>query len=241
MKLSLKKQKANMLPARSINIQEVSDNDVLQEIGSIGAGHASIALSTVLHEQVNVEVPRLHTAPPHLFPRIYNEHDTVVAAIFMQLRDQLDCDLMLIFETEEAKKIAALMASSAEDSAVDAEMEKSALEELGSIMLGSFLSAIADFTGTELVPTPPQLIHDVFDAVIDGLLAKQALCSEIAAIFDVRFKRNTGSAEGYLIMFPSDNLKEILTQKGKAWLETSLTGKTAELMLVEKKSNIKCD
>lgn len=239
MKLSLNNQKRNMLPSATINIQEVSDNEVLQEIGSIGAGHASIALSTVLHEQVNVEVARLHTAPPHLVPRIYNEHDTVVAAIFMQLRDRLDCDLMLIFEAEEAQKIATLMASSAEDSTVDAEMEKSALEELGTIMLGSFLSAIADFTGTELVPTPPQLIYDGFDTVIDGLLAKQALCSDIAVIFDARFKRNTCSAEVYLIMFPGDNLKETLTQKGKALLETSLTGKTAELMLVEKKTNIK--
>jgi len=224
-----------ILPSCSISNQEVSDNDVLQEIGSMGAGHASIALSAVLNEQVNVEVPRLHTAPLHLVPRIYNEHDTVVAAIFMQLRDRLDCDLMLIFEAEEAKKIATLMANGSEDSSIDPEMAKSALEELGSIMLGSFLSAIADFTGTELVPSPPQLIYDVFDAVIDGLLVKQALCSEIAAIFDARFKRNTSSAEGYIIMFPGENLKEMLTQKGKAWLETSLTGETVELILANTK------
>lgn len=170
------------------NGRKISDHAVLLEIGGMGAGHATIALSTLLHEKVNVEVPRLHTEPPHLILGIYEKHDTAVAAIFMQLRGPADCDIMLIFEAEEAKKIASLMTG---DTAVDPEMEKSAIEELGSIMIGSFLNAMANFTHTELLPTPPQLIFDAFDAAVDGLLAKQALCSDIAAIFDARFKRST--------------------------------------------------
>jgi len=201
----------------------ITDQDVLQEIGSIGAGHATIALSTMLHEKVSVEMPRLHTKPPHLVPRIYNEHDTVVAAIFMQLRGEIDCDIMLLFEAAEAKKIGTLMAKDATENEADDEMETSALEELGSSMICSFLNAMADFTGIELLPKPPQLIYDAFDAVIDGLLAKQALCSDIAAIFDTRFKRSSSSAEGYLIMFPGQNIRKLLAEKGKQWLENTFT------------------
>lgn len=195
---------------------EITDQDILLEIGSIGAGHATVALSTMLHEQVNVEIPRLHTKPPHLVPQIYEKHDTVVAAIFMHLRENVDCDLMLIFDKEEAKKIAAIMTG---DMAEDTDLEKSALEELGSIMVCSFLNAMANFTSIELLPTPPMLIYDAFDAVIDELLSKQALCSNVAAIFDARFKRSTSSAEGYLIMFPSKELQEMMTSKGKKWLK----------------------
>src|SRR3989304_47539 len=142
--------------------------DMLLEIGSMGAGHATMALSKVLCEPIKVEVPRLYTTQPHLIPKIYGKHDTVVIAVFMQLRSTENCDIMLIFEVEEAKKIAALMANTSENSEIDAEMKKSAMEELGSIMICSFLNAMADFTLTELVPTPPQLIIDSFDAVIDG-------------------------------------------------------------------------
>ena len=157
----------------------------------------------------------MHTTPPHLVPQIYEKHDTIVAAIFMNLRGDVDCDVMLIFEAEEARKIAALMTGGIE---ADPEMEKSAIEELGSIMIGSFLNAMANFTHTELLPTPPQLIYDAFDAVIDGLLLKQALCSDIAAIFDARFKRSGSSADGYLIMFPGEKLRTVLANKGKNWL-----------------------
>jgi chemotaxis protein CheC len=203
----------------------LSDVEVLLEIGSIGAGNATVALSNLLHELIRVEVPRLHMAPPHLVPKIYKKHDTTVAAVFMQLRGSTDCDLMVVFDIDEAKKIAALMMDSAGGEA-DASMENSAIVELGSIMLCSFLSAMANFASTELVPGPPQLILDDFDAIIDGLLVKQALCSERAAVFDTSFRRIHGSADGCLIMFPSAGLQTMLTQQGKKLLETDWpTGK----------------
>jgi chemotaxis protein CheC len=198
---------------------KVSDQDILQEIGNIGAGQATIALSIMLHEKVNVEVPRLYMTPPHLVPRIYQQHDTLVAAVFMQLRGEVDCDIMLIFQAKEANKIGRLMAKNAAGKEADSEMEKSAIEELGSIMICSFLNAVAAFTETELIPTPPTLIYDAFDAVIDGLLAKQALYSDVAAIFDSRFRRSRSSAEGYLILFPGENLRKTLVKSGKTWLE----------------------
>jgi chemotaxis protein CheC len=222
------KQKTIKFTSAHSSDPKFSNQDILLEIGSMGAGHATIALSTMLHEQVNVEVPRLHTKPPHQVPGIYEKHDTVVAAIFMQLRGKAECDLMLIFEAEEAKKIGAIMAADTEGTE---EIENSAIEELGSIMICSFLNAMANFTHTELLPTPPQLIFDAFDAVIDGLLLKQALCSDIAAIFDARFKRSTSSAEGYLIMFPGEKLRQTFAKQGNKWLQTDFTEKNAHPML----------
>jgi chemotaxis protein CheC len=209
-----------VITSKIVNSSEsFTDLDILLEIGSMGAGHATTTLSKVLHENIKIEMPRVHISPPHLVPRIYGKHDTIVAAIFMQLRGTADCDLMLIFEEEESKKIAELMTDAIEDSEVTPEMERSAIEEMGSIVLCSFLNAMADFTLTKLVSTPPQLIIDSFDAIIDSLLIKQALCSEVAVIFDARFKRYNSSAEGFLITFPSDKLQRMLARKGKKWLD----------------------
>jgi chemotaxis protein CheC len=205
--------------SKTVNPEEnFTDLDILLEIGSMGAGHATTTLSKVLHEPIKIEVPRVHMSPPHLVPRIYEKHDTIVAAIFMRLRGTTDCDIMLILEEEESKKIAELMTDAVEDGEVTPEMETSAIEEMGSIVLCSFLNAMADFTLTKLVSTPPQLIIDSFDAIMDSLLIKQALCSEVAVIFDARFKRYNSSTEGFIITFPSDKLQRMLAQKGKEWL-----------------------
>jgi chemotaxis protein CheY-P-specific phosphatase CheC len=110
------------------------------------------------------------------------------------------------------------MIDAVEAGEVNREMELSAIEEMGSIVLCSFLNAMADFTVTKLISSPPQLIIDSFDAIIDGLLLKQSLCSEVAVIFDARFKRYNSSTEGFLITFPSPKLQRILATKGKNWL-----------------------
>jgi chemotaxis protein CheC len=205
--------------------ENFTDLDILLEIGSMGAGHATTTLSQVLGEPIKIEVPRVHIAPPHLVPRIYAKHDTIVAAVFLKLRGAADCDLMLIFEEKESKKIAELMINSVENGEVTSEMELSAIEEMGSIVLCSFLNAMADFTLTKLVSPPPEVIIDSFDAIMDGLLIKQALCSEVAVIFDARFKRCNSSTEGFLITFPSYKLQRMLAEKGKEWLSTERSAK----------------
>jgi chemotaxis protein CheC len=210
----------SLATSKTVNPEEnFTDLDILLEIGSMGAGHATTTLSKILHESIKIEVPRIHISPPHLVPRIYEKHDTMVAAIFMNLRGTADCDLMLIFEEKEAKKIAELMINAVEASEVTGEMEMSTIEEMGSIVLCSFLNAMADFTLTKLVSPPPQLIIDSFDAIMDSLLIKQALCSEVAVIFDARFKRCNSLAEGFIITFPSYKLQRMLAKKGKEWLD----------------------
>lgn len=194
----------------------ISDIDILTEIGSIGAGNATVALSQIIQEPIKIEVPTMHLSPPHLVPGIYDKHDTVVTAIFMQLRGKAHCDIMLIFEAQEATKIADLMARSTDCKKPG--IEQSAIEELGSIMICSFLSAMGDFTETDLIPSPPVVLCDCFDAVIDSLLLKQALCSDLGVIFDARFKRSDSAAEGFLITFPSATLRRMLADKGKSWL-----------------------
>lgn len=197
---------------------KVNDAEMLLEIGSIGAGNATVALSNLLHELIRIEVPKLHMAPPHLIPKIFGKHDTPVAAVFMQLRGSADCDFLLVFELKEARRIARLMTKITERE-TDTAMKRSAIEELGSIMLCAFLSAIANFAAIELLPSPPQLIFDDFDAMIDGLIVKQALCSDEAAVFNTCFKSARGCADGVLIMFPSVQLRKMLTNRGKRLLE----------------------
>jgi len=201
------------------NTEERINLDILQEIGSIGAGHASTALSRLLAERIMVEAPRLHTAPPHLVPIIYGKHERPMTAIYMQLKGIADCDFMLALEIDEAKKIAAMLTMAPSPKEVDSDLKKSAIEELGSIVICAFLSAIADFTGIRLIPAPPEVVNDSFDAVIDFFLAKQALASELAVVFDTRFKRCDSSAEGILVMFPSIEFQKMLADQGKKWLD----------------------
>jgi chemotaxis protein CheC len=198
-----------------------ADLGILLELGSMGAGNAATSLSEIFQEVILIEVPKIHTLPPHLVPKFYEKHDVPTTAVYMQLRGEADCDILLLFEEEEAKKIAAMMtmAPSPEDN--DPEMEASAIEELGNIVIGSFLTALSDFTGVSLIPNPPQRVVDSFDAILDSFLIKQLLASDIAIIFDTNFKRADGNVSGILMIFPSRQLQDVLIEKAKKWVDNN--------------------
>ncbi|MEM2099239.1 MAG: chemotaxis protein CheC [Candidatus Bathyarchaeia archaeon] len=190
------------------------DLDILLELGSIGAGHAATSLSELLQEHVAIDVPKIHVLPPHLLPEFYNKHDAPTTAIYMQLAEA-DCDILLMFEVDEARKIAATMTMAPSTDEVDATMEASAIQELANILLGSFLSAISDFTGVNVVLTPPQRMVDSFDAILDHFVIKQSLISDEVLVFDIRLKRASSDAKSILMLFPGKELQLLLVQKSK--------------------------
>jgi chemotaxis protein CheC len=196
------------------NDQEI-DLDILLELGSIGAGHAATSLSDVIQQPVSIDVPKIHNLKAHMIPKFYNKHDVPTIGVNLQLMESNGCDILLMFELSEAKKIAAMMAMLSSIEELDPSTETSAINELANILIGSFLTAISDFIGITLLPTTPQSAVDTFDAILDSFLIKQSLLSESTLIFETRFKRQGEDAKCILMIFPSPELKEQLTQKSR--------------------------
>jgi chemotaxis protein CheC len=201
------------LPGRQIDL------GILLELGSIGAGHAATSLSDILQQPISIHVPKIHTIKSHLIPQYYNLHDVPTTAIYLQLKEAFDCDILLMFESIEAKKIAAMMTMASSIEEVDPSMEVSALQELANILIGAFLTSISDFIGIGLLPTTPETVVDVFDAIIDNFLIKQSMVSDNALIFETRFIRNGEDAKSILMIFPSEELKALLVEKSRHLVE----------------------
>jgi chemotaxis protein CheC len=192
---------------------------VFLELGSIGAGHAATALSEVLQQPVSIEVPKLLTVPAHMIQKYYRRYDAPTEAVHLQLLDDCGCDILLLIELSEAKKIAAVMTMAASIDECDGEIQSSAIKELANILIGSFLTAISDFSGVKLLPTTPHSIIDGFDSIIDNFLVKQSMTSEEALVFETRLKRSGQDSDSLLMIFPSLELKEKLLKYSKRLIE----------------------
>ncbi len=202
-----------------------TDLGILQEVGNIGAGHAATSLSTVLMQEVSIDLPRICSIPTHLVGKFFNKGDAPTTAILMQLTRECECDILLMFDLLEAKKIAALMTMAPSVEELDESMEESAIQELANIVIGSFLTAISDFTSVQLIPTPPMRVVDTFDTILDNMLVNQSITSEKALVFDACFKRQGTDAKSILIIFPSPSLKQILIDRSKEMMGIEVTPK----------------
>ncbi len=192
--------------------------DIFREIGSIGSGHAATSLSEVLMQDVQMDIPSVCAIPPHLLNKYYNRYDIPTTAVLMELANDWGCDILLMLENEEAKKIAMMMAMVPKPEDLDPAMEESAIQELANIIIGSFLTAISDFSGVQLIPTPPQRVVDSFDAILDNFLVKQAMFVDKALVFNTCFKRAGEDAKSILMIFPSEKLQRRLIEKSKELL-----------------------
>ena len=64
------------------------------------------------------------------------------------------------------------------------EMEKSALEEVGNIMMCAFFDSIAEMIHIPIVPGPPALAYDMPSAVMDYILIQIGTIADKIFVFD---------------------------------------------------------
>jgi chemotaxis protein CheY-P-specific phosphatase CheC len=149
-----------------------------------------------------------------MLPKFYHGQNMPATAVYIHLVEKLECHFLFIFEMPELKEITAMMTKSLLPKEGESSMESSAIEELGNILIGSFLTAISDFTGINLVSTPPLLIGAPFDSIISDFVVKLSSASGEALVFDTCFKRAGGYyAPAQLLIFPSPELRELLIRK----------------------------
>ena len=211
-------QKQNLETKDSTLAQEqdgdLMDVAILSELASMGAGHAATSLSEVLQQPVTIEVPRVHRAPAHLLLKEFGLHETPTTALYISLASGPECDILLMLEADEARKVAAMMTMTPVEE-LDPAMEASATEELANILVGSFLSAISDFAGLQLMTAPPERIVDAFDSILDFILAKNSMLHSEILLFDILFKASEKVSRCMLLAFPSPDMQRYLVEKSR--------------------------
>jgi len=171
-----------------------------------------------------IDIPRISTIPPNMLPKFYHSRNMPATAVYIHLVGKLECHFLFIFEMPELKEITAMMTKNFFAQEGESSMESSAIEELGNILIGSFLTAISDFTGTSLISTPPLLIGAPFDSIINDFVVKLSSASGEALVFDTCFKPEGGYyAPAQLMIFPSPELRKLLIRKS-----TELIGEEVE-------------
>ena len=68
------------------------------------------------------------------------------------------------------------------------EMGISAMQELGNILSGSYLSALSDFTGLKIYPTVPSLSVDMVGAIVSFGLIEVSHYSDEVIVIDTQIR-----------------------------------------------------
>jgi chemotaxis protein CheC len=190
--------------------------DVLKEVGNIGAGHAATALSRLLDKPVDMLVPTVRMVPFEEISDSVGGSEQVVIAIFLRVEGETPGNIFFILSQESAKKMLRnLVGIEVENEDSYSEMELSALNEIGNILAGSYLTSLADFTNLSMVPTVPSLAIDMAGAILSYGLLQYGEMGDHALFIDTKFLDGVDEIEGHFFLIPDpESFQKIFSALG---------------------------
>jgi chemotaxis protein CheC len=142
--------------------------DALRETANIGAGHAATALSSLTGRVIMVSVPEVSVLPLEHVGTLLGSPDQVVSAVVVTVSGDVTGRTLQIFEGSTAARLVSLLLNVREPEFPDGfgALEKSAVKEIGNVIVGAYLNALAEFTGMTMTMSVPAFAVDMAAAVL---------------------------------------------------------------------------
>ena len=191
--------------------------DVLKEMGNIGAGNATTALSNMIEKNVDIEVPEVKIVDLSELYKVLKSPEEIAAATVVAVNGEAPGKMLMLFGSKSAKKlISFLIGQEPEDLTKLDEMQSSVLMEIGNIMCSSYIVALSNLTSLFLESGVPTLAVDMIGAIISetSILAAEDY-DDVIMIENLLKIRDEGDVNGFMMMFPeSKSLKKIFSKFG---------------------------
>jgi chemotaxis protein CheC len=191
--------------------------DVLKEVGNIGAGHAATALSTLLNKPVDMQVPNVKLLPFEEISASIGGAEQIVLAVFLRVDGEAPGNMFFILTLDSAKKLLKNLVGleTVSEDGEFTELELSALNEIGNILAGSYLTSLADFTNLHLSPTVPSLAIDMAGAILGFGLLQFGQMGDHALLIDTKLLEGNHEVEGHFFLIPDpESFEKIFTALG---------------------------
>lgn len=204
-----------------IDLEKLEDSqfDVLKEIGNIGAGNATTALATMLNIKVDMSVPNVALLPFDNISSFIGSEEQTVVGILLEIQGDIDGMMMFLFDMKSAHHLvnSLMMRDVHEDEngmADFSEMEMSALNEIGNIVSGSYLSALSGLTGMKMVSSVPALSIDMLGALLSVPAIEFGKYGDKLLMIQSEFGEDE-FVTGYFLLIPElESYDKILTSLG---------------------------
>jgi chemotaxis protein CheC len=184
--------------------------DALRELANIGSGTAGTALSSLLGRPVVISVP--NAAALDLVDAVdaAGAPEDVVWAVVVTVHGDLEASAVLVIGDQDAAAICALLGV-----VPDSDTGRSALEEVGNILVASYVGALASMTGFVLEMRPPTSARDMLGALVSTVLAARSEGRDFAIMLDSELGLEDDAISLSFMLLPTpDGVSELLHRIG---------------------------
>lgn len=191
--------------------------DTLSELGNVGVGLASIALSKLFGAGISIGIPKVVPVASDIEDIIRDDPEKIAIGILMSLEKTLSGAVLFVidgaFLSDLVRKLTGLTLSGEE--LVLNEESLSAISEVANIMAASYMKAVGAYTGIRIYLSPVMVGVDMIGALISYPVAQMGIGNGAAICVDTSFSvmgETGGNTAGRVIMFPDETSVEQMIQ-----------------------------
>ena len=190
---------------------------VLKEIGNIGAGNATTAISNMLNLKVNMDVPKVEFMKVQELPTAISAEEETVVGIYLEVESDIGGSMMFLLKMGSAQYLVNHLMGRPDDYAQEFnEMDISAIKEIGNIISGSYLSALSTMTNMVITSSVPYLAIDMAGAILSVPAIQFGQYGDNALLIQTEFGDDV-KIQGFFILMPDvESYDKILTSLGIA-------------------------
>ncbi len=190
--------------------------DVLKEIGNIGAGNATTALSQLLNSKIDMTVPDVKLLGFQELPDMFGGAENIIVGILLTLEGDTDGMMMFMMEKKSAHQVINLLLNKNLGSFDEfSEMDLSALNEIGNIIAGAYLSSISTLTRLTIISSVPYMAIDMAGAILSVPAIEFGKVGDKALVINTQFLEDDIEVNGFFVLIPTmDSYIKIMSSLG---------------------------
>jgi len=177
--------------------------DILKEIGNIGAGNATTALSQLINKRIDMGIPRVNVLEFKELAEVLGGAENPIVGILLGVEGQINGMMMFVLEQRSAHNLVnMLMGRDMEGFGDFTEMDLSALNEIGNIIAGAYLSSLSSLTNLKIIATVPYMAIDMAGAILSVPAIEFGKIGDRALLIQTDFGGELERVFGYFILIP---------------------------------------
>jgi chemotaxis protein CheC len=195
--------------------------DALREVANVGAGHAATALSELTGRRITLAVPRVRVVRLEEVGGMLGDPGEPVAAVIVRVEGGVSARTLQILPSQTARRLTAMLLTRTEEPRFPEDfgtLERSALTEIGNILVAAYLNALGQFVNLPLHMSVPAMALDMAAAVLTtsylnfGTVEDHVFCVSTELGVDA-----SGDLPAHFLLIPDeDSLAAILRSLGVA-------------------------
>ena len=196
-----------------MNLQEL---DVMREIGSIGTSHAATSLSKMLQKEIRITIPQVNILGYEEAVDRIGDMEQIVAATLVKMSGDVDGLMLFLFNLDFANTVLEkMMGESYKGFEEMDELARSALTEIGNIIICSYINAFSQLVNVDIELSVPSATMNMLGAILTVPIAEYGYETDKLMYCNADFVMDGKQLSDWLLMLPDIRaLNDILDKLG---------------------------